>query len=402
MFRSREKRAFAFYVILFSSVITSLHAQQEETAGSIQAGPGYLFPSLEVEGFYDDNVLRQPDNSVDTFGIRATPGASYKVGDEIRKFVLDWLLEAGWHEATGNDDYIDNSVSATMQYQPLSRISAGLKGTYKDAHDPRGTGRAEATNLILDDPDEWHSFGVESNLAYGARTATGRIEVDLGYTTIDYDNNRAVTFVRDRGDISAAGRFLYRVGSRTSLLLEGRFANYGYDQTPIGVPGLNSNVYRAMTGARWDATDKTSGFVKVGYISKDFKTSMRQDSNAIGWEVGGEWRPRTYSTLSFSTARDFRETNGAGDFIKRDSADVRWKHFWLERFSSLAEVGYAKDTFDPTDRNDDLLNAGFRLEYTMRRWLTIGAGYRYFNRESSDDLFDYEKNLFEMLLKMTL
>jgi hypothetical protein len=347
---------------------------------------------------------------VNTWGIRVEPGLVYEAGSEIRKFVGEWQLEGGLHEASSNDDYLDNTLLASIEYQPTTRLYGALRGSFRDDHDPRGTGRAEGVNtellpdteLLQDDPDEWHSLGVESNLAYGARNATGRFELDLGYVAKDYDNNRLFTFIRDRNDLYAAGRFLYRIAPSTSLLIEGRGTDYSYDQHIVGVPGLNSEVYRVLGGLRWEVTGKTTGFAKLGYITKDFNAPKRADTDAVSWEVGLEWQPRTYSIWNFSTARDFQETNGAGNFIRHDNFDVSWKHFWLDRLSSEIDFGYAMNTFDPLLREDDLLNAGIRLDYLMRRWLTLGAGYHYGKRNSNDDFFDYERNLFEIVMRIAL
>lgn len=376
---------------------------QVQGSGGIPAGPGVLYPGLEATGFYNDNLLFQPDNAVSTFGIRAVPSARYEAGNAIRRYILDWALDVGIHEASPEDDYVDQRLVLGLEYQPTTRFFSSLEGVYIDSHDPRGTGRAEGTSMpLLPEPDRWHSMGVEGGLAYGAEEAKGRMEFDAGFIKKTYDNNRIFTIVRDRGDLYGAGRFIYRLGARSSLVAEARATRYGYTHHIPGVPGLNSSVYRALAGFSWDISEKTTGSAKAAYIIKDFVSRLREDSGAAGWEVNLEWRPRTYSILNFSTARDFQETNGAGDFIQRDDINVTWEHYWLERFSSEVGFSYARNRFEPIPREDEVIGGRLRFSYLMRRWLTFGAGYQYGERSSTDDAFDYAANRFEVMMRIAL
>ncbi|MFQ5661080.1 MAG: outer membrane beta-barrel protein [Gammaproteobacteria bacterium] len=380
---------------------TALGAQAG--GAGIKAGPGFIYPSVAFKTFYDDNLLDAETNELDTFGGVIAPYAAYEISDKTRRFVVDWLLEAGFYTDSNNDDYVDNTVRAEYAFQPTSRFYSALKGEFKDTRDPRGTGRAEGVSTVLQaDPDEWHSFGVEGNLGYGSKQAIARVEVDAGFVTKEYDTNRAFTFVRDRDDSYGAARFFYRLAPKTSLVLEGRAVHFEYDRNAPGAPSLDSNVFRGLGGITWEATYKTTGFLKVGYIDKEFASGLRQDDNAVTWEVGIEWRPRTYSIVNIATSRDFQETNGAGDFIQHDMVSFNWNHAWLKRLSSVVDFSYAKDMFDPTAREDDLINAGISINYNIRRWLTIGAGYHYRDRDSSDSVFDFHRNIYELTARITL
>jgi hypothetical protein len=366
---------------------------------------GVLIPRLGLAGFYDDNLLRAENDEIETFGFAVAPGLTWQFGDAIRRFTADWLLEAGFHEDSSTDDYVDNRVRALFDYQPTDRFRADIRGEYKDSRDARGTGRALGElgpEGVQDEPDEWHAFGVEGNIGYGAPTARGRIELTGGHITKEYDNNRAFTYRRDRDDTYGAGRFYWRVGGRTTLVLEGRVTDYSYDTPPIGQSSLDSVVWRALVGATWEATGKTTGFAKVGYMDKNFDASDRDDDDAVTWEVGVEWRPREYSIFTLSTARDYGETNGTGDAIRRDDVTLTWMHAWRERLTTTAELSYTAETFDPTTRDDDVFYAGFRVDYAMRRWLTLGASWRYDDRDSNVDPFDYTRNVFLITANITL
>jgi len=351
-------------------------------------------------------LLNAETAELKTFGFIVSPHAAYEISDNIKKFVVDWSLVAGFYEdnRADSDEYVDNTVRAEYEYRPTSRVFVAINGEYKDTRDPRGTGAAEgATTALLDIPDEWHSYGIEGSLGVGAASARIRVEGDIGHITKDYDTNTATTFVRNRDDSYGAARLFYRIAPKTSLVLEGRLINYDYEATAPGVAGLNSDVYRALAGVTWEATFKSTGYIKAGYIKKSFDAFGRTDGDNYIWEIGIEWRPRTYSIVNMSSSRDFQETNGAGDFIQSDNLiSINWTHDWVEYVRSVVDFSYTENSFDPSARNDELLNAGVRLEYQMRRWLSLGAGYRYDERDSSENAFDYERNIFEITARITL
>ena len=379
-------------------------SQAQSTTTGVPVGSGYANPSLDLEFFHDDNLFNSDINELDTFGWKVKPAVSYELSDNIKRFVADWQLDAGFYDDSSDDDYVDNFVSGLFEYQPSSRVYASLRGDYENTHDPRGTGRAEGA-LVAAQPDfdEWHSFAVEGNLAYGAESARARMEADAGYIAKKYDNNRASTFVRDRDDLFAAGRFFYRIAPKTSLLVEGRVADYQYDAIAAGQVTLDSTVYKAFVGLTWEATYKTTGAIKVGYIDKNFDAGTRADGDAMTWEIDLQWQPRTYSTVNISSARDFQETNGAGNFIQHDNfITFNWTHDWQTRISTSVDFSYSEDTFDPTTREDELTSAGVHINYELRRWATIGAGYRYDERDSNANAFDYDRNIYELTLRLTL
>jgi len=370
-------------------------AHDNRSAGAT-GGLGGFYPDLQVSVTHDDNLLRGvPGTELDTFIYNVSPSLNYVAKDSVRSFTAGWRLNAGYHDASSTDDYVDNTLDAKFEYTPTSRTRLGIGGEYLDSHDPRGTGRAEGVAIggFQQTYDEWHQFSVAGNMAYGVDTAQARVEGDAGYITKTYDNNRLFTATRDRDDTYAAGRLFYQVGPKTSLVAEGRVTDYAYQTTSPLASSLDSQDYQVSGGVTWKALNKTTGTVKLGYLTKTFDAAGRADGNAFNWDVEVEWRPRTYSVVALSTSRQFDETNGTGNFIERDNYAIAWTHDWGNQVSTTADFSYSNDSFAPTTREDDLLDLGVRVNYAMRRWLTLSAGYRYEDRDSNRNAFDYQRNL---------
>ena len=392
----------AVLLVLSCLACPSITIAQQSNGGGIDVGPGKAYPSLEVKSFYDDNLLSQPANELETWGWGVAPGVSYELSDNIKRLTARWLLDAGYYDSSSIDNYVDNFLSADFTTRPTDRFSAGLKGGFKDSHDPRGTGRSEGVGVVQTDPDEWHAFDVEGNAGYGLEAASARVEGTVGYITKSYDNNRAATYVRDRDDVYASGRFFYRIGPKTSLVTEGRIADFQYDQTAPGSPTLDSTVYKVFGGVTWEATAKTTGSIRIGYMKKDFDALTRRDDSSFAWEAGISWEPRTYSTFRLDTARNFEETNGIGDLIRKDTISVSWIHTWNDRVRTNAHIDYSNDSYTPTTREDDVVYGGVSLDYALRRWLIVTGAYRYEDRDSNTNLYDYQRNIFTVSIRLTL
>lgn len=384
-------------------IATPGFAQTTAPAG-VPVGPGYLFPLLDVELFHDDNMFNaEPGSEVDSWGWKVSPNLTYDVSNNIQRFALNWDLEAGFYDATDVDDYVDNTVSGVFEYAPTDRFDSSVRAEYRDTRDPRGTGRAEGIITGLDqDPDEWHSYAIDGSVGYGAATTPARVEGDLGFVSKTYDNNLASTIFRNRDDTTAAGRFFYRVAPKTSVVLEGRYADASYDTASPISGSLDSETYSLLGGLTWETTAITTATFKLGYITKDFDLASRADGDAFTWEGNLQWAPRTYSVVNLNTARSFNETDGTGNYIQADSFSFDWTHGWSERISTVADISYSNDTFDPTTREDDRFYAGLRVSYLFQRWLTVSGGYRYEDRDSNRDAFDYTKNLFMLTATMSL
>ena len=113
-----------------------------------------------------------------------------------------------------------------------------------------------------------------------------------------------------------------------------------------------------------------------------------------GWEGSITWAPRTYSTFDFYTARTANEQTGLGDFILSDIYGVSWNHAWSSIVSTGVNLRHQRDEYQGFNRTDETNVLGLKAGYKFRRWLTFGAEYVYTKRDSNQNTFDYDKNLY--------
>lgn len=373
----------------------------DNKGGGTKIGGITAYPSLKIITRHDDNLFRSTSNKKSALIGILKPAVKFLMQDNIKTLTLDYSIEAGGFQNSDPDDYTDQKILGVIEYHPTTKLKLAARLEYLDEHDPRGTARTEGVNITAE-PDEWHSYGIGGLVTYGSPNATGRIEFESSYVAKDYENNRLFTYVRDRNDFSLRGTFYYRIRPKTRLLFEINQTNFEYEKSFADVQTLDSTNRNYLFGVTWERTAKTTGFVKLGYTEKDFDSDLRNDTGSFKWETGTRWRPRTYSTVNISTERRQDETNGIGDSIDVGEFKVSWNHEWRDRISSTVGFVFGEDDYDPTVREDTRFSTGLKINYNWQRWVRMSAGYRYEERDSNVDSFDYERNLFDFTVNLTL
>ena len=368
----------------------------------IDFGPGRVLPSLTLKNGYNDNLLTQNSNTIATFFNIITPSLGYVLQDNKRKLLLDYTLSAGFFEGSHKDDYDDHKLSTTFDYHPTNRLFTSLNANYKQTHDGRGSGRADSgTGAVSPSLDEWHQWDVNGKVAYGTESSKGRIELESGYVDKKYDTNRLFTYTRDRAETFATGRFYYRMLPKTFLVTEIRARDYSYDTTAVGTNSLDSMDMTYLAGVTWLATYKTSGYVKLGYITKDFDSALRKDGSGFTWEMGVDWKPKFNSTVHLETSETLDETNGTGDFIDITNYKLIWTHFWRAKIKTDLQFLYQNLKYDPVTREDNLYSAGISAGYYFKRWMSVDLGYRREKLDSNVPVFNYDENIIELTAYFT-
>ncbi|MYM65126.1 outer membrane beta-barrel protein [Pseudomaricurvus sp. HS19] len=364
----------------------------------VKAGVFEIVPTLALEQRYDDNIFSQPTDEQESWVTVLTP--SVEATADLDTVELSALYEhsSGLYEASSDDNYSDNRVEAGVSWELNHRNQFDLTASYFDGHEDRGTGFTQgAAAGAIEEPDTYDEVAVDGKYTYGSETSKGRLELAVGSYEKQYTNHRDLTRGRDRDALKASGTFFWRVGGKTDLLAEVRQADNDYVYDPAEVTGsydtLDNTSTKYFVGVTWEATGKTTGSVKVGQGKKNFDDADRDDFSGASWEVGVTWQPKEYSALSVNTAREDRETDGAGNFIDAKTYGVNWQHGWTDRFTSTLFYSFDDSTYegDASGREDETTTYGLRVDYSMRRWLDLGLSITETNKDSNFGQFEYDR-----------
>jgi hypothetical protein len=317
---------------------------------------------------------------------------------ERSNYGLTYEARASWVEEDSSDDHVNQraAADAAFQFDLRNRFAIGVE--YRDWYDRRGNYSVEDSgrqNFFDDEPDNWHEPKVDAVYQFGAPSAKGRIEIFGDYGWRRYDNNDQEFRHRNTGNIG--GTFFFRAAPKTQALLEARYRRIDYVNEPPEAISLDSKETRLMGGAVWDATAKTTGALRLGWVKKKFDDSARKDSSYPTWEVSLNWKPRTYSQFGLTTSQMPYETLFADeDSVKVTTVALDWTHDWNSRLRSRLGGQYWRDEGNRNDTTDKTWAFKAGLTYSMRRWLDLGASYRYHDRDSeiSTGTGSYNNNVF--------
>jgi len=381
-------------IVLLS--VGDVFAQQD----GIEFGSFTLFPTLGLTYGHDDNVtyvndsLDQISSNFYTF----SPGIRLESEGEKTDFLAQYDYNKTVFNGASDYDFEMHHLLAALGYNASSRSRAKIAAEYYNGTDRIGTGNQQGNLIGLGlDPDEWHSFGLSAQWHYGAVGAKGAIDLEAGIVDRQYDNNRQFTATRDRETTYFGATYAHEMSPKTNFLVQFKHAVIDYDTA-----SLDSKETRLMFGAEWQATGKTSARALVGYLNKDFDEPQHDDYNGVAVEVGATWSPRSYSIFDLTLNRETDETNGNGSYVVRNSADVGWTHFWKDRFSTTANIGFSNEDYQgATLRDDDVNYYGLSAKYQFKDWLMSGLGYKHIDRDSSLNDFAYKDNTLLLTIELS-
>lgn len=367
-----------------------------EQAGGISLGPITAYPSFKLGFGHDDNLYQTRSNRTsDSIAVFA-PSVRFEARQAANTYSVVVGSTLGRYKTRKDDDYTNYNVNGLADLDLSARFRAQIRADYVKGMDARGSNNT----AISAEPDRYHDTYLGGIGSYGARGAKGRIDLELGHRERRYDNNRAITSTSDRDTDDIGATFFWRIAPKTSLLLQAKHSKIDYKDP---TSSQSSTEDRLLAGVTWEATAKTTGTFKIGMVDKSFDDSARKSTTDPSWEAAIKWSPLTYSNVEFNLSRMPGETTGGvGDSIDATLTGATWTHAWSSRFSTEARASYLTEDYNGANRQDDTQTFGLKATYSMRRWLSFGAGYIYTNRDSNLSISDYQRNRVMLFVDATL
>jgi hypothetical protein len=382
----------------YAATQTILTAPVEPNAAAYKTESGvYLYPSAFVGYGYNSNVATASTNAAGSGFINMAPELVAELKNRGDRYTAAVAMNATRYFDSAADNYTNSDLQVAGDNYFSSRARAGWSVGYVNGSDPRGSNNRPVGN----EPDRWHSANLNARLIYGAQEAPGRFEIDLGNQAKSYDNNRENTAVADVNVGSYAGRFFYRLGTKTMALVEYRNARANYTSSLATDSNVERRYYAGLT---WEATAATTGIVKIGQMTKDFDQAGRSAYNGGSWEASVRWLPLSYSMVEFSTNRSASDPVGFGSYQLNTATNLTWSHKWTSFLTSRAGLGLLSTGYSDVgaSRTDNTTNTTFTLEYQVLRWLKMGVDIGLTDRSSNVTGADFKRNITMFTLNATL
>lgn len=334
---------------------------------------------------YDDNITLSRTNKKSSMISTLTPTIAIGLEGARHIYYAVYRGNYGVYSADAVNNYETHNFGLTAADDWSTRLRTTLAYDYLRGADARG-----ATATAVDAPDTWQVQTLRGSASYGAPDAQGMIQGNAGWSGRRYISNRDLTAIRDYDQLDLGATFYYRVAPKTRVLTEIRRGQITHDRDPAA----DSEEMHYLVGVTWDATAKTRGGVRFGYMTKKFENSPALDISTPTYEADVSWAPTAYSSVNLSATRTFTEAIDTGsNFIVNNAGTVTWNHLWYAGILSAVAYGYSRQSQEGLGRTDTFQNFGVKASYPLRRLVRVGAEFRHEARGSTDPSIEYKRNL---------
>jgi hypothetical protein len=380
------------------AAIISVNTFAIESTG-VSLGSGLNFaPSVVLSTENNDNIYSEETNEQSSTINRLAPSFSISGDYGATTFNTNYGFEMGTYSRNSDEDYLDQIVSGVVSYELLARHQIDVDASYIDGHDARGSViGAEADNSA--DPDEYNQTTAGLTYIFGSDSAMANVDVSVDTFQKRYDNNEALTSIREYDENTFGALLSLKASSATQVLFEARQSQITYQDESVDNDG---SVQHLLTGMRWDMTGATTGEIKVGRVVRNFDASNKSSGDHLNWSANLTWQPLTYSTIVASSEQNTIESNGRGNYIASSISNVSWDHEFSNFITAGVSVNYGEDEYVKNPRND--INSGFGINatYSPLIWMDVELSASKSLRESNIANLDKETNLILLGVSLAL
>jgi len=302
---------------------------------------------------------------------------------EQNKFTFDYHADLIKYWDHTKESTTDHTASVLMDLNSPTGFGLKLTDLYKATSTPANSEMTEREARV-------RNTGT-LNINYGM----DRLTVGLGYSNIldHYDTLDYLDKTQDIFTLTTGYRFL----PQTSFLLEYNYGRINYDKN------INSDAdYRQVrVGLKGNLTPKLTGLVKLGYQWRDYDQPGKKDFNGRAILVNLIENISSRTQLKLSGDWSVNESSyWPNNYYRLSKMGLKLKqelgYKWsLDLGGSYQLNKYPDETTElgqTAKRKDNIWTGEVGLTYQIQKWLTTGISYRYKERSSNLDVFDYGDN----------
>jgi hypothetical protein len=386
-------------------------------------------PRISLLEEYTSNVFLTSTNPKEDFITTISPGLAFRATESREAKIgldLDYELGLVYYARNSERDYVSHSGTLNTWYTFGNRWTLRLWDAYIRSQDPveqvitvqtspgvyyPGTqvGRFTYERNILE-PSLTYQFGREDRLELIYRNNYYSTENPLGDDSLGHNVTPRLTYwfnvnhgivleyMFQTVDYELAAdllsghrgraRYTYRFNPQTSI-----FADYVYDTLDYDSPGVDYYVNNPSVGIAHAFTPTLTSRLQVGYFWRNPETGETVKGPTVDAGITQTTPRLTLGlTVQGGYAYDFFGAEGLG-FTKYYRGIALVSYRWTERLSSSLTGTLEWDEYpDQGDRKDWFGRAEVSLfSYQPWRWFTVALGGSYGQRNSNQDLNDYEE-----------
>jgi hypothetical protein len=386
---------------------SAIAAENYDPVG-IPVGSFRLFPSLELDEIYNDNIYATSTNLGKTGSFIQGIKPVLDMRSDWNRHALNFfaLGDFGIYSVDSINNYYDfvGHTDGRYDIQQDWNVYAGFG--FSHLHEVRGTPQA-GTVLVGTPPNQYNLL--TGNLGYYQKfnrlslRADGRVD---NYNFTNQGPGPAVgdlpNFDRNRTEIREALRLGYDISSNVQVWTRGSLNQRTYQQT-VDVFGFDhdSNGWDIVGGLALDLGGITFVEAFAGYVQQNYVNFPQVSAPTFG--LTGYWNPirelwvkpfvrRTVEESPLTTSSAYLYTSGGLDVDYKVKPNIR-----VTAHGDYAVADYNAIT-GTSNEYDQYLTLRIGFEYSPTRNFFVGPSYQYLNRWSNIVNNGFDQNLIMLRL----
>lgn len=359
----------------------------------IEWGKFLLFPAIEMDTSWTDNIFATTDDARSDRFIRVTPSMRLRSRFTRHELNLYGELEKFAFDRYTNDDRLNGTVTADGKLD----IEKGWEATANLSYVDRAEDRSSPDVAQGLHPANTYTLSGQAN----TRLQQGRMLYQGGISFSQIDIGNAVRAAggiidnsgRDRMEYEATGRVGYEIFPNYYALVEGAVNSRDYDNRITGTTfKRSSDGYRVESGIGIDVTDLIRGDFLVGYMSQSYDNPAFSDPSGLSFRARFNWTPSRMTVIVPSFERTVQETVRTGTSgIVRTGTGLTVRHEFARNFVGTFIGNVAYENYESSADDSWSYDARLRGIYAISREFYVGAEARYRQRDTDTGISSYKQ-----------
>jgi polysaccharide biosynthesis protein VpsM len=352
-------------------------------------------PTLGVDVRYDDNIYQTGENQESSWVTSISPGVMFEAIHGRSVYQLGYSFNSDFYDVSGQDGNTDHHLNGAASFGFNRSNRLALNASYDRVENVGNT-------AVIGVSDQFETTRLEA--IYGLGAPSGAMNVDLGVNQELFRslNSGSANAEREYDKPGATATLYYRLSPKTRALVEYGYDSYEYVQS---TSELDSKQDAYSLGLTWTATAQTVGTVKIGQQQRDFDDDRLDDTDEASWTADITWEPSPRDTVLLFTTKGIEDGNVelTENAVNAARYGVEWSHQLDPRMYTTLSYNYGDEEYlGASGREDDVMTYGASISFDLRRWMTLGLGYRYLDRDSNIGARTYDQNVFMLNMDFSL
>ncbi len=354
--------------------------------GNIHFGRLYVHPRIGVEATYDDNIFLLGSEKEDDVLFKIRPGIDLDYAREGKSAHLNYLAEIGRYVDNTDYDYENHMVDGGVDLDFPSGLNVSIGDLYRETVD----------RLTY----EWQPLVERATNTADVRLGyefTDRLLLQVAYDNMMLDYDRAEFSVYDRSENRGTGTIFYRILNAVSLLGQFQYRDIDYDVESVRPDGEGISGQVGITG---QLTPKLAATIKGGWQEVDYDGPQEDFGGGVfSIDVVHHCTETLLLTLG-ATRQAIESTYLSNYYFTSTQVRVGLEKSMGPKVRLSVSGFYANNDYPERtayaggmgEREDDIWAASVGLKYNIQTWLSTSLSYRHEERDSNQDVYDYEDN----------